>query len=77
MLPAATTAVTVYAATLSPIAAIIGGAITGILGALIGEIMGLTFNSYADSHIDPPACTIWILQLINFSVLPLFLTSVM
>ncbi|WKY43889.1 hypothetical protein Q5O14_14825 [Eubacteriaceae bacterium ES2] len=77
MLPAATTAVTVYSATLSPIAAIIGGAITGILGALIGEIMGLTFNSYADSHIDPPACTIWVLQLINFSVLPLFLTSVM
>ena len=76
LLPAATTAVVIYSATLSSAGAIIGGAVTGLLGSLIGEFMGLTFNSYADSHIDPPAATIWILQLINFTVLPLIFVPV-
>lgn len=77
VLPAASTAIVVFSGTLSSVTAIIAAAITGILGALIGEFAGLTFNSYADSHIDPPACTIWVLQLINFSVLPLILPSIM
>jgi hypothetical protein len=77
VLPAASTAIIVFSGTLSPITAIIAATITGLLGALIGEFAGLTFNSYADSHIDPPACTIWVLQLINFSILQAILPSIM
>ncbi|WP_296561166.1 hypothetical protein [uncultured Acetobacterium sp.] len=77
VLPAASTAIVVFSGTLSPVAAIVAAAITGILAAIIGEFAGLAFNSYADSHIDPPACTIWVLQLLNFSVLPLILPSIM
>ena len=37
------------------------GIIFAILGSVIADFMGKTFNSYADSHIDPPAATIFIL----------------
>ena len=69
ILPAGTTAMIVFAATANPFAAIIGGAVMGIITSLWGEWAGMTFNSYADSHIDPPAATIWVWQLVNFSIL--------
>lgn len=69
VLPAGSTAVLLFTATGSPIVALVGGAVTGILGALIGEWAGMTFNSYADTHIDPPAVTIFILQTINTCIL--------
>ncbi len=65
ILPAGTTAVTIFAATQNAFMAIIGAAVMGIVTSLFGEFAGLTFNSYADSHIDPPATTIWLFQLIN------------
>lgn len=76
VLPAASTAIVMYSATLNPIAAIVGGAITGLLGAILGDIAGKTLNSYADSHIDPPAVAIFILQLINFTILPMIFPAV-
>lgn len=45
------------------------GAIFGILAALIGDFCEKTFNSYCDSHLDPPATTISILSLIAFTIL--------
>jgi len=42
------------------------GALFGVIAALVGEFMGNTFNSYCDSHIDPPACTIFVLSLFIF-----------
>ncbi|KNZ41350.1 hypothetical protein [Acetobacterium bakii] len=69
VLPAGSTAVILFSATLNPFAAIIGGAITGMITAFIGEWAAKTFNSFADTHIDPPACTIFIMQTINFVVL--------
>lgn len=48
---------------------IIVGGIFGILAALIGDFCEKTFNSYCDSHIDPPATTISILSLISFTLL--------
>ncbi|KNZ43253.1 hypothetical protein [Acetobacterium bakii] len=76
-LPAASTAIIIYAGTLNPVAAILGGAITGLLAALFGEFVLLTFNSHADSHIDPPAFTISVVQLINFSLLAVIFPSIM
>ena len=40
------------------------------------ECAALTFNSYADSHIDPPATVIMLMQIINLSVLQTILPSV-
>ncbi|MFR3730317.1 hypothetical protein [Lacrimispora sp.] len=36
------------------------GTVFGILTALFGDIAGKVFNSHCDTHIDPPACTIFI-----------------
>lgn len=69
VLPAGSTATIVFAATLNPITTIIACAITGIVGAVLGDWAGKTFNSFTDTHIDPPAVTILIVQLINFSIL--------
>ena len=42
------------------------GSVFGILAALFGDFAGKTFNSYCDTHVDPPACTIFIFTfLIN------------
>ncbi|MFZ5967671.1 MAG: hypothetical protein ACOYVK_10945 [Bacillota bacterium] len=43
----------------------IGAAFAAISG-LLCEIVGRTFNSYCDTHIDPPATTIFILSFIIF-----------
>ncbi|WKY47036.1 hypothetical protein Q5O24_11785 [Eubacteriaceae bacterium ES3] len=69
VLPAGTTAMIMFTATGSPFAAIIGGAITGMITAFIGEWAAMTFNSHCDTHIDPPAVTICLVQLVNFVVL--------
>lgn len=45
------------------------GGIFGILAAFVGDICEKTFNSYCDSHLDPPATTISILSLVSFTLL--------
>lgn len=45
---------------------IVVGGIFGIIAALMGDFCEKTFNSYCDSHIDPPATTISVLSLIAF-----------
>jgi hypothetical protein len=69
VLPSGSTAVLLFTATLSPFAAIIGAAITGMFTAFVGEWAAKTFNSHCDTHIDPPAVTIFITQFINFTIL--------
>ncbi|MEG0508827.1 MAG: hypothetical protein RR579_05775 [Eubacterium sp.] len=69
ILPAGATAMILFAATINPFVAILGGAVMGIITSLWGEWAGMTFNSYADSHIDPPAATIWVWELVNFTIL--------
>jgi hypothetical protein len=69
VLPATTTAMIMFTATASPYAAIIGGAIAGMITAFMGEWAAMTFNSHADTHIDPPAVTICLFQIINFTIL--------
>ena len=44
------------------------GVIVAIVAALLGEFFVKTVNSHVDSHIDPPACTIFILSLIIFMI---------
>ena len=68
-LPAATTAMIMFTATANPFMAIIGGAVTGMIGAFLGEWAAMTFNSHADTHIDPPGLVIFIIQTVNFVVL--------
>lgn len=41
------------------------GVVFGVAGSILGNFFGNTFNSYNDSHIDPPAFTIFILTIIN------------
>lgn len=69
VLPSGSTAVIVFSATLNPFAAIIGAAITGMFTAFVGEWAAKTLNSHCDTHIDPPAVTIFITQFINFTIL--------
>lgn len=40
------------------------GVVFGILGSLLGDFAANTFNSHCDSHIDPPATTIFILTIV-------------
>ena len=44
------------------------GIIVAILCSLLGDFFTKTFNSYCDSHIDPPACTIFIMTFIIFAI---------
>ncbi|MBC3797186.1 hypothetical protein [Acetobacterium tundrae] len=67
--PAASTAVIIFTVTRSPFAAIIGAAITGMFTMWFGDFVLRTFNSHADTHIDPPACTIFVMQTINLLIL--------
>lgn len=69
VLPSGSTAVLMFSATLNPFAAIIGGMITGMFTAFVGEWAAKTLNSHCDTHIDPPAVTIFITQFINFTIL--------
>jgi len=36
------------------------GVTFGVLGAYLGDIMGNIFTAHADTHIDPPACSLWV-----------------
>lgn len=36
------------------------GVAFAILGAFLGEFMAMLFTSHADSHIDPPACSLFV-----------------
>ena len=36
----------------------------GILGSLLGDLVGKSLNSHCDTHIDPPATTIFILTIV-------------
>lgn len=42
------------------------GVIVAIIASILGDLFVKTINSHADSHIDPPACTIFILSFIIF-----------
>lgn len=44
------------------------GIIVAIICSLVGDFFAKTFNSYCDSHIDPPACTIFIMTFIIFAI---------
>jgi len=61
-LPSALAAVVGIAA-FGPVGALLG-VLFAILGALMGDFVGCTLNSYCDTHIDPPATTIFILTII-------------
>lgn len=45
------------------------GGLFGLLAALLGDFFQNTFNSYCDSHLDPPATTIALLSLVAFTLL--------
>lgn len=45
------------------------GIVVAIICSLLGDFFGKTINSYCDSHIDPPACTIFTM---TFIILALF-----
>lgn len=47
-----------FGAAFGPAGALAFGIIFGVIGSLLGDFMGKTFNSYNDTHIDPPAFTI-------------------
>jgi hypothetical protein len=40
------------------------GILFGIIGAVLGDIVTKSLNSYCDTHIDPPATTIFILTIV-------------
>lgn len=40
------------------------GVVFGIISALLGDFFGKTFNSHCDTHIDPPAFTIFVMTFI-------------
>ena len=42
------------------------GAVFAVIAYIVGEIVGRTLNSYCDSHIDPPATTIFLCSFIIF-----------
>ncbi len=63
VLPAAMAAATGIAAW-GPYGAVLG-VVWGIAGSLLGDFAGKTFNSYCDSHIDPPAFAILLLTALN------------
>ena len=47
---------------LGPVGAIVCGCIFGIVSSVLGDFFGMTFNSYHDTHIDPPAFAILVVQ---------------
>ncbi|WP_455542072.1 hypothetical protein [Intestinibacter sp.] len=47
---------------------VIVGIIVAIVCSLLGDLFTKTVNSYCDSHIDPPACTIFIMTFIIMAI---------
>lgn len=74
---AGTTAMIVFAGTLSVPLTMISGIIVGVVVSVACECAALTVNSYADSHIDPPATIIMIVQFINLTILQTAFPSIM
>lgn len=73
----ATTAMIIFAGTMNPVAAMISAIVVAVIVSIANECALLTFNSYADSHIDPPATVIMIMQLINFCLIQPMFPSIM
>lgn len=48
---------------------VIVGAIFAVIAGIIGNIVERTFNSYCDTHIDPPATAIFICSFFIFTLL--------
>ncbi len=48
---------------------VIVGTVFAIIAGIVGNVVERTFNSYCDTHIDPPATTIFICSLFIFTVL--------
>lgn len=71
-----TTAMILFAGTTNIPLTILGSVLVAIVISVACECAALTFNSYADSHIDPPATVIMLMQIINLSVLQTILPSV-
>ena len=44
------------------------GVVVAIACSLMGDFFTKTINSYVDTHIDPPACTIFIMEFIVFGL---------
>lgn len=61
-LPAAVAATTVLAAGGAPGVALAMGALAGLAGALVGEFAARVFLIHGDTHIDPPAIAIFVLN---------------
>ena len=61
-LPAAVAATTVLAAGGAPGLALAMGAAAGLAGALVGELAARLFLIHGDTHIDPPAIAIFVLN---------------
>ncbi len=47
-----------------PTAGVLFGTLFAVIASLVGDFVGKSFNTNVDSHIDPPATTIWILACI-------------
>lgn len=67
-LPAANAAVLCVAKTGNMWLGVIMGVVWGIITSLVGDFMGNVFNSHADTHIDPPALTIFSMTFIIFAL---------
>lgn len=48
----------------SPLLALIVGTIFGVISAAVAEVMNRAMQAKGDTHIDPPAATIWVMTLI-------------
>lgn len=48
--------------TMGATGAIVVGCVFGVITSVLGDILGMTFNSYHDTHIDPPAFAILLVQ---------------
>ncbi|SKC91900.1 hypothetical protein [Maledivibacter halophilus] len=44
------------------------GALAAVIASILGDLVGRIVNSYCDTHIDPPATTIFICSLVIFMI---------
>lgn len=44
------------------------GALAAVIASILGDLIGRTVNSHCDTHIDPPATTIFICSLVIFMI---------
>ena len=67
-LPAANAAVGALLATGNPGFAVAMGILFAVLGSFLGDTVGRIFNSHCDTHIDPPAITIFLLTFVTMAI---------